>query len=100
MLLYGSETWSFVTKDVQQLVTADSGMIRWICGVSLKDGIPVTDLLLCLGLSFINDMLHWNQLRFHGHLHTDMIKHGLKRLPCIALMANNQEVDYVRGFVV
>ena len=46
MLLYGSETWSFVTKDVQQLVTADSDTIRWICAVSLKDGIPVTDLAI------------------------------------------------------
>ena len=31
VLSYGSETWPVVTEDVQQLVTADSGMIRWIC---------------------------------------------------------------------
>ena len=68
VLLYGSETWPVVTEDVQQLVTADSGMIRWICGVSLKDRIPKTDLLLRLGLNSINDMLRWNRLRFHGHL--------------------------------
>ena len=68
MLLYGSETWPVVTEDVQQLVTADSGTIRWIGGVSLKDHIPTTDFLLCFGLNSINGMLHWNQLRFHGHL--------------------------------
>ena len=40
--------------------------------MSLNNCIPVTNLLLCLGLSSINGMLHWNRLRFHGHfLHMD-----------------------------
>ena len=68
VLLYGSETGPVVTEDVQRLVTADSGMIRWICGVSLKGRIPTTYLLLHLGLNSISDMLRWKQLRFHGHL--------------------------------
>ena len=57
-----------MTEDVRRLVTADSGMIGWICGVSLKDRIPMKDLLLRFGLNSINDILHWNRLRFHGHL--------------------------------
>ena len=57
MLLYSSNTWPVVTEDVQRLVTAESGMIRWFCGVSLKDHIPTTSLLLRLGLNAINDML-------------------------------------------
>ena len=68
VFLYGSETWPVVTEDVQRLVTADSGMIRWICDVALKDRIPTTDLLFRFGLSSINEMLRWNRLRFHGHL--------------------------------
>ena len=64
MLLYGSQTWPVVIEDV----TADNGMIRWICGVPLKDCIPTTDLLLHLGLSSINGMPRWNQLRPHGDL--------------------------------
>ena len=72
VLLHGSKTWPFVTEDVKQLVTADSGMIRWICGVSLKDCIPMTNLSLCFGLNSINGMLRWNPLRFQRHLiHTD-----------------------------
>ena len=39
VLLYGIETWLVLTDDVQLLVTADSVMIIWICGVSLKDYI-------------------------------------------------------------
>ena len=68
VLLYSNKTWQVLTEDGQWLVIADSGMIRWICGVSLKGRIPTTDLLLHLGLSSINEMLRWNQLRFHGHL--------------------------------
>ena len=59
VFFYSSETWPVVT-DVQRLVTGDSAMIRWICGVSLKDRIPTTDLLLRLGLSSINGMLCFN----------------------------------------
>ena len=68
VLLYGSETWPVVNDDVQRLVTADSGMIRWICGVSLKDHVSSADLLLRLGLNSIKDVLRWNRLRYHGHL--------------------------------
>ena len=64
--------WPVATEDVQWSITADNGMIRWICDMSLNNCIPVTNLLLCLGLSSINEMLHWNRLRFHGHfLHMD-----------------------------
>lgn len=68
MLLYGSKFWPVVTGDVPRLVTADNGMTKWICDVSLKDRIPTTDLSLCLGISSINEMRHWNRLRFHEHL--------------------------------
>ena len=65
MLLDGSETCPVVTKDVPQLVTANSDMSY----VSLKDRIPTTNILLGLGLlSSINDMLPWDRLRFHGNL--------------------------------
>ena len=68
VLLYGSETWPVLNEDIQRLVTADNGMTRWICGVSLKDQIPSADLLSRLGLDSIKDVLRWNRLRYHGHL--------------------------------
>ena len=52
----------------KRLVTADSGINRWICGVSLKDHIPSADLLKRLGIDSIKDVLRWNRLRYHGHL--------------------------------
>ena len=61
VLLYGSETWPVLNEDLQRLVTADSGMIRWICGVSLKDHVPSADLLKRLGVDSIKDVLRWNR---------------------------------------
>ena len=66
VLLYGSKTWQVLNEYVQQLVTADSDTIRWMCGVFLKDCIWMTDLLWHLGLSSIKDMLCWDWLRFHA----------------------------------
>ena len=57
-----------ITEDIQQLVTANNSMIRWICDVSLKDRIATTNILLCLGLSSIKEILRCYRLKFHGHL--------------------------------
>ena len=63
-IFYVSETWPVVNEDVQRLVTADSGMIRWICHVPLKDRRSL-DLSngrspFDLGVSPIKDILRWN----------------------------------------
>ena len=68
VLLYGSEIWPLLNEDIQRLITADNGMIRWICGVSLKDHIPTTDLLIRLGISSIKDVMRYNRLSYYGHL--------------------------------
>ena len=68
VFLYGSETWPVMAENIQRLVTADNGMMKWSCGLPLKDCIPTTDLLLHLGLSSIKHMLRWNRLMFHRHL--------------------------------
>ena len=37
VLVYGSETWAFKVSDTQQLERTERMMVRWMCGVSLKD---------------------------------------------------------------
>ena len=54
-------TGQLLLKTFSKDVTVDSGMMKWICGVSLKDLIQAKDLLLCLGLISINDILRWNR---------------------------------------
>ena len=36
-MMYGSETWAMKMKDLQHLGRAEKMMIRWMCGVTLKD---------------------------------------------------------------
>ena len=47
---------------------ADRAMIRWICGVRLRDEIPTVDLLARLGLEEITSALRARRLRWHGHV--------------------------------
>ena len=39
VLVYGSETWPLKVEDVQRLERTERMMVRWMCGVSLKNRI-------------------------------------------------------------
>ena len=37
VLIYGTETWAMKAEDLRSLERTESMMVRWMCGVSLKD---------------------------------------------------------------
>ena len=37
VLVYASETWAMKVEDEQRLERAENAMIRWMCGVALRD---------------------------------------------------------------
>ena len=37
IMMYGSETWAMKVEDMQRLERAEKMMMRWMCGVTLKD---------------------------------------------------------------
>ena len=37
VLVYDSETWALKVEDKQRLVWCKNAMVRWMCGVSLKN---------------------------------------------------------------
>jgi len=39
VMVYGSETWSMKEEDKRRLERAERMMVRWMCGVSLKDRV-------------------------------------------------------------
>ena len=67
-LLHGSETWAPTASDLLCLQRTDRAMVRWICGVRLRDEIPTVDLLAKLGLEEISSALRTRRLRWHGHV--------------------------------
>ena len=67
-MLHGSETWPVRKENVVALLRAEMRMVRWMCGVKLKDRLPSKELRERLGVDDIALMLQQNRLRWNGHV--------------------------------
>ena len=61
-MLHGSETWSVRMENEVALQRAEMRMVRWMCGMKLKDRIPSKELRERLGLDDIISVLQQNRL--------------------------------------
>ena len=52
-MLHGSETWPIRKENVVALQQAEMRMVRWMCGVKLKDIFPSRELRERLGIDDI-----------------------------------------------
>jgi len=43
-MLHGSETWPVRKENVVALQRAEMSMVRWMCGVKVKERVPSKDL--------------------------------------------------------
>ncbi len=68
VLIYGSETWAVRVEDVSKLERAERMMVRWMCGVTLRDRIASVELYSRLGLEEVGVVLRRGRLRWFGHL--------------------------------
>ena len=68
VLVYGSETWPVKSEDMQRLERTERLMVRWMCGVSLKNRISSEDLNRRLGVERVADVVRCGRLRWFGHL--------------------------------
>jgi len=67
-MLHGSETWPVRKVNVVALQRAEMRMVRWMCGVKLKDRLPSKELRETLGIDDIALILQQNRLRWNGHV--------------------------------
>jgi len=69
-VLYGSETWPVRKENVVALQRAEMRMVRWMCGIKLKDRLPSKELRERerLGIDDIALVLQQNRLRWYGHV--------------------------------
>ena len=67
-MLHGSETWPVRKENVVALQRAEMRMVRWMCGVKLKDRLPSKELREGLGIDDIALVLQQNRLRWYGHV--------------------------------
>lgn len=67
-LVYASETWAMKAEDEQRLVRAENMMIRWMCGVSLRDRCEMKELRKRLGVVGVSDVVKNGRLAWFGHV--------------------------------
>src|SRR5260221_11254854 len=65
---YGSETWAMKVEDMRRLERAERMMVRWMCGVTLKDRKRNEELLGRLGIECVFDVVRRGRLRRFGHI--------------------------------
>ena len=68
VLIYGTETWAMKADDLRSLERTERMMVRWMCGVSLKDRRRSEDLCNLLGINCVADVVRHGRLRWFGHL--------------------------------
>ena len=68
VMVYGSETWATRVVDVQRLERNEMMMVRWMCGVSLKDRKSNQELLDRLGIASVAEIVRRGRLRWFGHI--------------------------------
>ena len=65
---HGSETWPVRKENEMALYRAEMRMVRWMCGVKLKDTVSNKELRERLGIVDIMSLLQQNRLRWYGHV--------------------------------
>ena len=68
VMVYGSETWPVKVDDMQRLERTERMMVRWMCGVSLKQRRLTDVLRKCLGIGSVSEVVRSGRLRWFGHV--------------------------------
>jgi len=66
--VHGSQTWPVREENVMALQRAEMRMVRWMCGIKLKDRFTSKELRERLGIDDIALVLQQNRLRWYGHV--------------------------------
>ena len=72
VMTYDSETWPMRVEDMRRLERAEKIMIRWICGVTLRNRKSSEEIRNRLDIVSVSDLVRQGRLRWFGHVeHTD-----------------------------
>ena len=73
VLTYETETWAMKKANLQSLERTERMMVRWLCGVSLKDRKRNVDLYSLLGVQSVAEVVRHGRLSWFGHVRVEMI---------------------------
>ena len=68
VMVYASETWAVKAEEEQRMERNENVMLRWMCGVTLKDKIPTVELRRRLGVESVVEVMRRGRLRWFGHV--------------------------------
>ena len=68
VLVYGSETWAMKVEDMRRLEGIENWMMRWMCGVKLKDRVKIEELWRRLEIEGVSDVVRRGRLRWFGQV--------------------------------
>ena len=68
VMVYGSETWAMKVEEMERLERTERMMVRWMCGVTLKDRNFSDELLSRLKIESVSDVVRRGRLRWFGHM--------------------------------
>ena len=68
VMTYGSETWAVKMEDMQRLERTEKMMIRWMCGVTLRDIKSSEELRQKLSVVSVSDVVRQGRLKWFGHV--------------------------------
>ena len=66
--VFGNETWAVKVGDMQRLERTERMMVRWMCGVTLRDKKSSEELRKRLGIASVSSMVSRGRLRWFGHV--------------------------------
>ena len=66
VMTYGSETSPLRVEDMRRLERAEKTMIRWMCGVTLRNGKSSEEIRNRLGIVSVSDLVRQERLRWFG----------------------------------
>ena len=66
-------------KDKQQLERTEMMMVRWVCGVTLKNRITSEELRNRLGIESVSEIVRRGRLRWYGHVKRKPNDYRVKR---------------------
>ena len=66
-MVYGSETWAMAEQN-GRLECMEMRMLRWMCGVWLRDRVPSAGPRERMGIELVSDAVKRNRLRWLRHV--------------------------------
>ena len=91
-MTYGSETMPLLVIDGLKIERAEMQMIRWMCGISMKDRRTNEELRRLVGVEPITTVIRSGRLRWHGHVTRKGDEDWVKKVDMAELEIDKEDV--------